>query len=237
VSDLVMFGPPGAGKGTQAKPLAAERDMTYLSTGDLLRAAATEGSDVKGHMDRGELVPDEIVVRLLMEAIDDAHEFLLDGFPRTVEQADVLDTRLPPRRRPLAVFIDVPDELLVERLSGRRICAAHGHEYHLQFHPPERDGFCDVDGSPLIRRSDDNPFTIERRLAVYHQQTAPLIEHYAARDRLVRIDGRGSAEEVRALLEAAIPPASSSANTSSATFGATTSVSTPRPSTGTDSPA
>jgi adenylate kinase len=231
----VLFGPPGAGKGTQAKPLAAERDMTYLSTGDLLRAAATEGSDVKGHMDRGELVPDAVVMDLLLKAIDTDHEFLLDGFPRSVEQAETLDEALP-ARRPLAVFIDVPDELLVERLSGRRICSAHGHEYHLTFHPPERDGFCDSDGSPLIRRSDDNPFTIERRLAVYHQQTAPLIEHYAARDRLVRVDGRGSPDEVRALLEAAIPAASSTAKPSRATFGATTRVSTPSPSTGTDSP-
>jgi adenylate kinase len=235
VSDLVLFGPPGAGKGTQAKPLAAERDMTYLSTGDLLRAAATEGSDVKGYMDRGELVPDEIVTALLVKAIDGRHEFVLDGFPRTVEQARALDALLPDRK-PLAVFIDVPDELLIERIGGRRICAAHGHEYHLVFHPPKRDGFCDVDGSPLIRRSDDNPFTVQRRLAVYHEQTAPLIEHYAALDRLVRVDGRGSPEEVRAELEAAIPPASSSAKASSATLGATTNVSTPSPSTGTDSP-
>jgi len=232
----VIFGPPGAGKGTQARPLAAERDMTYLSTGDLLRAAATDGSEVQAHMNRGELVPDEIVMDLLRKAIDPEHEFLLDGFPRTVEQANKLDEALKDRR-PLAVFIDVPDELLVERLSGRRICAAHGHEYHVTFHPPERDGFCDIDGSALIRRSDDNPFTIERRLAVYHQQTAPLIEHYAARDRLIRIDGRGSPDEVRTLLDAAIPAASNTAKASNATFGATTRVSTPNPSTGTDSPA
>src|SRR5690349_13588326 len=118
--------------------------MTYLSTGDLLRAAATEGSEVKAHMDKGELVPDEVVMCLLLEAIDTRHEFVLDGFPRTVEQARKLDAALADRK-PVAVFIDVPDELLVERLSGRRICTAHGHEYHLKFHPPARDGFCDVD--------------------------------------------------------------------------------------------
>jgi adenylate kinase len=211
--NLVLFGPPGAGKGTQAKPLAAERGLHYVATGDLLRrAVATEsqtGREVKRYMEAGELVPDDLVFRVLVDAlgIEDApYGFLFDGFPRTTRQADALDGELERRARPVAeaILLEVPDELLVERLSGRRICVAHGHEYHVEHRPPLDEGRCDVDGSELVRRDDDDPATIRRRLAVYHEHTEPLIAHYAARDRLHHVDGDGDPARVHRRVLAAI---------------------------------
>ena len=210
--DLVLFGPPGAGKGTQAKPLAAERRLAYVATGDLLRAAVADASEAgrtaKRHMDAGELVPDELVLGLVVAAIehDPSRGFVFDGFPRTPAQAQALDAALERvgRPRPAAVLIDVPDEALIGRLAGRRICTEHGHEYHLIYHPPERDGTCDLDGSPLVRRADDEPATVRRRLEVYHAQTEPLIAYYESRQRLLRINGEGDAAEVRSRLLAAV---------------------------------
>jgi adenylate kinase len=162
--NLVLLGPPGAGKGTQAKPLAAQRGLAYISSGDLLRGAAAAGSPAgraaERYMNIGDLVPDELVFALLEEAMP-PEGFILDGVPRTTGQADALDCRLERlgQTQPHAVVIDVADEVLVDRLAGRRICARHGHEYHIAQRPPRHAGTCDIDGSPLIGRADDEPAT------------------------------------------------------------------------------
>lgn len=209
----MLLGPPGAGQGTQAKPLAAERGLAYIATGDLLRTAVSArvppAEAAKRYMDAGELVPDELIIGLLLKVVErdaSAAGFILDCFPRTLEQARALDAALERLSRPLpqAILIDVPDEALVARLSGRRICAQHGHEYHLEFRPPAREGSCDPDASPLIRRADDEPATIRRRLAVYHSQTEPLIAQFELRRRLLRVEGRGEPAEVRRRLAAAV---------------------------------
>lgn len=211
--NLVLIGPPGSGKGTQAKPLAAERGLNYIATGDLLRTAVATrsqaGRTAKRYMDAGDLVPDELVFALLVEAIERdtaAGGIVLDGFPRTTEQAHALDSELERLGRPLpqAILLDVPDDVLIGRLSGRRICAQQGHEYHVDYRPAARAGVCDLDGSPLIRRDDDEPATIRRRLAVYHDQTEPLIAHYEHRQRLHRVDGEGDPSDIRSRLAAAI---------------------------------
>ena len=200
--DLVILGPPGSGKGTQAKPLAEEHGLTYVSTGQLLRQA---GGEAKQYMDTGELVQDELVVGLVRDAIGDAG-YVLDGFPRNTAQAEALDAAVSQagREAPGAVLIDVPDDALVERLSGRRICAAEGHEYHVRFRPPAREGVCDIDGSELVRRADDEPATIQNRLRVYHEQTEPLIAYYEERSRLRRVDGDAPPDDVAHRLAAAV---------------------------------
>jgi adenylate kinase len=199
--DLVILGPPGSGKGTQAKPLAERLALTYVSTGQLLREA---GGEAKRYMEKGELVPDELVVGLVHAAIGDGG-YVLDGFPRNTPQAEALDAAVERagREPPQAVAIEVPDDALVERLSGRRICAAEGHEYHLRFRPPEREGVCDIDGSELVHRADDEPATIQNRLRVYHEQTAPLLDYYERRSRLARVAGDAAPDEVARRLAAA----------------------------------
>jgi adenylate kinase len=200
--DLVMLGPPGSGKGTQAKPLAQEHGLTYVSTGQLLREA---GGEARRYMEKGELVPDELVVGLVRDAIGEGG-YVLDGFPRNTAQAEALDAAVGQagREPPHAVLIDVPDDALVGRLSGRRICAAEGHEYHVEFRPPARAGVCDVDGSELVRRADDEPETIQNRLRVYHEQTEPLIAYYEERSRLRRVDGDAPPDDVAHRLAAAV---------------------------------
>src|SRR3954470_12841776 len=195
MAQLVILGPPGSGKGTQAKPLAERLGARSVSPGALLRRA---GGEAKRYMERGELVPDELVVGLVQRAVAGG-SYVLDGFPRNVAQAEALDRDVQPR----AVAIEVPDGALVERLSGRRICEAHGHEYHVRFRPPEQPGICDVDGSKLIHRADDEPETIQRRLTVYHEQTEPLLAYYEERGRLARVDGDGDPETVGKRLAAA----------------------------------
>jgi adenylate kinase len=203
--NLVLLGPPGAGKGTQAKPFAAEHGLLYLSTGDLLRTAARSGTPLgltaKRHMEAGELVPDELVLGLVVAALKraaEAHGVLFDGFPRTTEQAKAVDAVFEQLdRAPLeAILIDVPDEVLIERLTGRRICAQEGHEYHVRHRPPRQADVCDIDGSRLVRRGDDEPATIRRRLAVYHEATEPLIGYYADR-RLHPVDGDAEPTVIR----------------------------------------
>jgi adenylate kinase len=199
------MGPPGAGKGTQAERLVDDFDLPYYATGDILRAAVKDetelGKKAKEYMDRGDLVPDELICEVVIERVDSdeaADGFLLDGFPRTIEQAEMLGRSLEGRGRSLtaALLIDVSDEEVIRRLSGRRICVKNQHVYHVEFDPPNNEGVCDQDGSRLIQRDDDKPETIEKRLAVYHEQTEPLIEHYEDAGILRRFDGSRSPEDV-----------------------------------------
>jgi adenylate kinase len=208
--NLVMLGPPGAGKGTQAARLRDELQLPHLSTGDLLRrhrAEATElGRAAAGYMDQGQLVPDELVIGMLMDAVDDPPRgFLLDGFPRTVIQARALERTLDAAgsRLDAVVLIDVPDPVIVRRISGRLTCP-YGHVYHAQISPPVRAGVCDRDGAALAQRDDDQTETVRRRLSVYHESTAPLVAFYERRDILVRVDGNRAPDDVFDAIAAAL---------------------------------
>ena len=203
--NLILVGPPGAGKGTQAERLVSDFDLPYYATGDILRAAVRDetelGREAKRYMDEGKLVPDELIIRVIMERLESGEAddgFLLDGFPRTTPQAEALEEALDGLGRSLtaALLIDAPDEEVVRRLSGRRVCSKNGHVYHVEFDPPKNDDVCDQDGSRLIQRDDDKPETIEKRLAVYHEQTEPLIAWYEDRSLLRRFDGTRSPEDV-----------------------------------------
>ena len=203
--NLILLGPPGAGKGTQAERLVEDFDLPYYATGDILRAAVkgeTElGKQAKEFMDRGDLVPDDLICEVIMERIDSAEAadgFVLDGFPRTLGQAAVLEEGMERlgRRLTAALLLDAPDEEVIRRLSGRRICAKNGHLYHVEFDPPKRDGVCDQDGSRLIQRDDDKPETIQRRLEVYHNETSPLVSHYDDQGILRRFDAARPPGEV-----------------------------------------
>jgi adenylate kinase len=211
--NLILMGPPGAGKGTQAERLVDDFDLPYYATGDILRAAVNDGTELgkeaKEYMDRGDLVPDELIGRVIMERLDSdeaADGFLLDGFPRTVQQAETLDEALEARGRSLraALLIDAPDDEVVRRLSGRRICTKNQHVYHVEFDPPKNEGVCDQDGSRLIQRDDDKPETIRKRLEVYHRQTEPLIAFYEDRGLLRRFDGTRSPDEVHGHIRATL---------------------------------
>jgi adenylate kinase len=203
--NLILLGPPGAGKGTQAERLVEDFDLPYYATGDILRGAVREGSELgkeaKGYMDKGDLVPDELICRVIMERIDSpeaADGFLLDGFPRTVKQAEVLEDALKSRDRELsaALLVEVDDDEVVRRLSGRRVCKKNGHLYHVEFDPPKNEGVCDQDGSKLEQRDDDKPETVKHRLDVYHDQTSPLVQHYDDEGILRRFDGKRPPGEV-----------------------------------------
>ncbi|HXS34826.1 MAG TPA: adenylate kinase [Solirubrobacterales bacterium] len=203
--NLVLLGPPGSGKGTQGERLQEELQLPYYATGDILRAAVREGTELgrsaKDYMDRGDLVPDELIVSMIGERIDSpeaADGFILDGFPRTAPQAEALAAKLAELGRKLTsvLLIDVSDEEVVRRLGGRRTCAENGHVFHVEFNPPQRDGVCDVDGSELIVRDDDKPEVIRHRLEQYHSKTAPLIEHYDSQSLLRRINGAATPDEV-----------------------------------------
>jgi adenylate kinase len=211
--NLILIGPPGAGKGTQAERLVDDFDLPYYATGDILRSAVSEGTELgreaKGYMDRGELVPDELVCRVIMEQIDsdEAQDgFLLDGFPRTVPQAEALGDALDRRGRSLTavLLIMASDDEIIRRLSGRRICAKAGHVYHVELDPPKNEGVCDQDGSRLIQREDDKPETVAKRLAVYRRQTEPVIEWYRDTGLLRTFDGNRSPEEVHGHIRATL---------------------------------
>ena len=212
---FLIFGPPGAGKGTQAPRLAARLGVPHISTGDMLRAHVKGdtalGREAKGYMDAGDLVPDELVVRMLADRIgepDAAQGFLLDGFPRNVAQAEALDAMLAERGRPLdcVVVLDVPEEEVVLRISGRPV-AQNGRIYHETYDPPQTPGVDDDEGLPLIRRPDDEPDVVRNRYRnVYLAQTVPVREHYAAAGvREVVVDGTGTTDEVAARLDQALP--------------------------------
>ena len=198
--NFVLLGAPGAGKGTQAERIVGEYGVPHVSTGDILRAAVAAGTELgrvaQRHMEAGELVSDEVVIGIVGDRLaepDAATGFLLDGFPRTLEQARALDDMLADagRRLTLVIVLDVPEEELVERLSGRRMCRDCGKGYHLTFDPPADEGVCDACGGELYQRTDDNEETVRNRLAVYAHQTRPLIEYYASRGLVSTIAGGG----------------------------------------------
>jgi len=210
--NLVLLGPPGSGKGTQGERLQDDLELPYYATGDILRRAVREetdiGKDAKSYMDKGDLVPDEVIIGVIAERID-SHEaedgFILDGFPRTVGQAEALVEKLEELRTRLtaAILISVSDEEVVRRLGGRRTCP-NGHIFHLEFDPPESENVCDVCGEDLYIRDDDKPDVIKNRLAQYREKTAPLVDWYDERGLLERIDGANAPddvyEDVRALM-------------------------------------
>jgi adenylate kinase len=211
--NLILLGPPGAGKGTQAERLVEDFDLPYYATGDILRRAVKEGTELgrqaKQYMDSGDLVPDEVICGVIVERIDSSEAldgFLLDGFPRTLPQAEALEQALDPlgRRLTAVLSIDVDDQEVVRRLSGRRVCERNGHPYHVELDPPKNPGFCDQDGSPLIQRDDDREETIKHRLEVFHDQTEPLVAHYDGEGLLRRFDGSRSPDEVHAHIRATL---------------------------------
>lgn len=200
---LLLVGPPGAGKGTQASQLAQKLGIAHLSTGDMLRRqvkAGTElGKKAESYMKSGGLVPDELILDIVKVELAKSPGFILDGFPRTVDQAKKLDEMLRALNRPLnlVVLLTVDDEALVERLALRRTCPKCNKVYHLKSNPPKAEGQCDADGTALIQRPDDKPEVIRKRLQVYHEQTAPVIEFYKPRGIVDELDGSGSIEAVQ----------------------------------------
>jgi adenylate kinase len=203
--NLIILGPPGAGKGTQAVRLVEDFDLPYYATGNILREEVKRGTELgrnaKEYMGRGDLIPDDLVIEVIKHRVDSdeaADGFVLDGFPRTVAQADALAEMLEDlgRRLTATLLIDTPDEEAIRRLSGRRVCAANGHLYHVEFDPPEQEGKCDQDGSELQQRDDDRPETVRRRLDVYHEQTSPLIGYYERQGSLRRFEGGRAPGEV-----------------------------------------
>ena len=194
---IIMLGAPGAGKGTQAKMIAEKCGIPHISTGDIFRANIKNGTELgakaKEYMDKGLLVPDELVCDLVVDRIQQADcekGYILDGFPRTIPQAEALENALN------AIDIDVPDENIINRMSGRRACVGCGATYHVLFNPTKVEGKCDVCGESLILRDDDKPETVKKRLDVYHTQTQPLIDFYTERKVLVEVDGTQSMDKV-----------------------------------------
>jgi adenylate kinase len=211
--NLVLLGPPGSGKGTQGERLQEDFRLPYYATGDILRAAVRDETDLgktaKEYMDRGDFVPDEVIIGVIVERINSpeaADGFILDGFPRTLAQAEALDAEIERlgRRLTAALLIEVPDDEVVRRLGGRRTCVKGGHVFHVEFDPPKNEGVCDQDGSRLIQRDDDKPETVRKRLSVYHDQTEPLIDWYEDKGLLRRFDGTRSPDEVHDRIRATL---------------------------------
>src|SRR6478736_2656761 len=203
--NLVLLGPPGSGKGTQGERLNEDLRLPYYATGDILRGAVREETELgriaKEYMDRGDLVPDEVIVGVIAERIDSSEAldgFILDGFPRTTPQAEALDAKLSELGRAVTavLLIDVSDDEVVRRLGGRRTCEANGHVFHVEFEPPKQEGVCDIDGSPLVVRDDDKPEVIRKRLATYHEKTEPLVTYYDDKGVLRRVDGERDPDAV-----------------------------------------
>lgn len=198
IMKIIMLGAPGAGKGTQAKMIADKYQIPHISTGDIFRANIKNGTELgkeaRTYMDKGELVPDELTVRILLDRVaqpDCEKGYVLDGFPRTIPQAEVLDQELTKRNEKIdhAINVEVPDENIVRRMSGRRACVSCGATYHIVHIPPKKEGLCDKCGNELILRDDDKEETVMNRLGVYHDQTQPLIEYYSAKGVLCTVDG------------------------------------------------
>lgn len=208
---IIMLGAPGAGKGTQAKMIADKYGVPHISTGDIFRANIKNGTELgmeaKKYMDQGLLVPDELTVRILLDRVaqdDCKNGYVLDGFPRTIPQAEVLDSELTKLGDHIdyAINVDVPDENIVKRMSGRRACLTCGATYHIEHVPPKKEGICDVCGSELVLRDDDKPEAVKNRLNVYHEQTQPLIDFYTEKGVLKTVDGTVPMEEVFAAITA-----------------------------------
>src|SRR4051794_23994054 len=203
--NLVLLGPPGSGKGTQGERLNEDLRLPYYATGDILRGAVRDetelGRTAKEYMDRGDLVPDEVIVGVIAERIDSTEAldgFILDGFPRTTPQAEALDAKLDELGRAVTavLLIDVSDDEVVRRLGGRRTCEANGHVFHVEFEPPRQEGVCEIHGSRLIVRDDDKPEVIRKRLETYHEKTGPLVVYSDSRSVLRGMEGEGGPEEV-----------------------------------------
>ena len=206
---IIMLGAPGAGKGTQAKMIAEKYGIPHVSTGDIFRANIKNGTELgmeaKKYMDQGQLVPDELTVKILLDRVaqdDCKNGYVLDGFPRTIPQAEALDAALGKinEKMDYAIDVDVPDENIVNRMSGRRACLNCGATYHLISIPPKVEGICDRCGSKIVLREDDKPETVQKRLKVYHEQTQPLIEYYSGKGVLKEVDGTQPMDDVFAAI-------------------------------------
>jgi adenylate kinase len=211
--NLVLLGPPGAGKGTQGRRLQEDFGLPYIATGDMLREAVRQGTElgkeVKKYMNNGDLVPDDLIIAMITERLgqpDTGEGFIIDGFPRTRGQAEALDQELERLGRTLtaALLIDVSEDEVMRRLSGRRVCVKEGHNYHVEFDPPKHPDRCDRDGSRLVQRDDDREEVVRHRLDEYHSKTEPLIEYYEKKEILRRIDGSREAEQVRDQIRATL---------------------------------
>ena len=209
---IAFLGPPGAGKGTQARDLAQEWRVPHLATGDMLREAVAAGTplgrEAKGYMDQGALVPDDVIIRMMGERLgkaDAGRGFILDGFPRTIAQAEALAKLLKDLGQTLdtVVYFDVSEPELLRRLTGRRVCRACGHSYHMTSNPPKRAGVCDECGGELYQRDDDAETTVRKRLDVYQRQTAPLLDYYRQRSLLATVSGEGPLATIRDAIRAA----------------------------------
>lgn len=206
---IIMLGAPGAGKGTQAKMIAAKYGIPHISTGDIFRANIKNGTELgakaKEYMDKGLLVPDELVVDLVIDRFkepDCAKGYVLDGFPRTIPQAEALDKALTAIGESVdyAINVEVPDENILRRMGGRRACLSCGATYHIEFNPTKKEGICDVCGAETVLRDDDKPETVQKRLDVYHAQTQPLIDYYTKAGKLAEVDGTQNMDDVFAAI-------------------------------------
>lgn len=207
---LVFIGPPGAGKGTQAKLLSQRMGFLHLSTGDILREAVKKqtplGIKAKEYMDRGELVPDSLIIALIEENLPEQGGVILDGFPRTLAQAEALDNMLNAKGKELSkvLVFETPDEVLIDRLSGRRVCSNCGAVYHIKYNPPKKEGVCDLCGGNLVQREDDKESVVRNRLEVYKRQTQPLIDFYKKKSIIYKLDAMKGVEDLFSEIEGII---------------------------------